>query len=330
MNRFRLALAIVSVIVLSATIIIIISQGKEAKDSLSFTVDSGVRIEQASNPRIMNHSDGVLTLGYESQVTELQNFPSARGYVATSTDGLTFIGNRQFKPGENQGKGVYLESEKVWRRYDTNPELTAIISSTSTDGGKTYTLDEGTRFVLSASKDEAWIGVWSEWVDEDGGVVILFNNNVMDDGKEFVYVSRLYAEDGYNFKMTDQDVIDLPDQKPYLGGFRDPNTILLADGRIRMVAMVQNSRVVPPAAKMGHIYTLISVDNGRNFEVEDEAISYTDFTEFEVWSLNDPKIVMWEDGRFQIFVAAMVADESTQTNEGQLDFDWMMVSATSD
>lgn len=290
------------------------------ESKITFDIDDGVRIDYASNPRIMDYTDGVLTLAYESNATALQNMPGARGYVATSTDGLSFDGNRPFNPGEQRGKGLLLPDGSL-RRYFPSQDLTQFVSETSTDGGKIYTEDDGVRYVLP---QEGWIGVWTEFVDADGGVVIIFNRNLKDttmNGGEAISVSRLYAEDGLNFTMTDEEVMVPDDEKMLVLGFRDPNAVVLPDGSVRLVVMYQMPPW-PPAGHTGTIYTFISEDSGRTFTFESTVAAYSDFEEFEVWSLNDPKILLLDDGRSRVYFAAMMEDQTTD------DFKWVLVSAT--
>lgn len=300
--------------------------------SIVFGIDEGIRLDYASNPRVMNYEDGVLTLAYESHAKELQNFPGERGVVSTSEDGLNFSEGRSFAAGESKGKGLLLP-DGTWRRYFANFDLTEFVSESSIDGGKTYREDAGSRYTF-AEEGKSWIGVWSEWVDDEGGVHILFNNNIAEGDGEVILVSHLYSEpsnNGLDFEMTTEDVIGLTDEQGRTLYFRDPNSVVLSDGRIRLLVMYQEPGGVPPFKKAGTLYTFISDDGGRSFELEAEVVSYGDFEALEVWSLNDPKILQLEDGRFRIYVAALLPDETLGDDVDEKDrFKWVLVSLTSE
>lgn len=294
---------------------------------ITWTIDEGMRIDYASNPRILDYSDGVITLIYESHATELSNFPSADAPTAISEDGLDFEDGLWEKTSNTKSLGVYVEDLDKWVRYSADQELENFNSANADSYYGDYEESDESLYDITDNEDHGdWIGVWTFYTDDNGDPVILFNNDNGDDVSHAL-ISRIHSEDGETFTLTDLDFIGTPNEDPYLGGFRDPHAIRLSDGRIRMVTMVPNSHLVPPAGRLGNIYTLISEDGGETFEVEALVASYDDFEEWEVWSLNDPKIVELDDGTCRVYFAAMVPDES---EDAAADFKWIMVSATSD
>lgn len=297
-----------------------------ATSSTYFKLDAGYRINFGSNPRIMDYQNGQLKLGYEYQTKELANMPSERGYVAFTTDGLNFSDNRKFEPGENKGKGVLIDGT-IWRRYAE--DITGKMLSESSTDGVNYALDGGYRYDLN-EHDNGKMGVRTFFVDKYGGVVMLYNSNTTINGKEMILVKRAYSQPGdkgLNFTLTDDDVIGMTYKDGVIQSFADPNAVVLPDGRVRLIVMQQDrDQALPPIGRTGTIYSFISTD-GREFAFEAKLLAWNSFTEFEVRSLNDPKIVRFDDGRYRIYVAAMIPSEGGEEDQGQ--YKWVIVSATS-
>ncbi|MDP2624689.1 MAG: hypothetical protein Q8P27_00720 [Candidatus Peregrinibacteria bacterium] len=101
------------------------------------------------------------------------------------------------------------------------------------------------------------------------------------------------------------------------------------DGRVRLIVMYEEYEAAkPPKGRLGELYTFISED-GENFELESKVVSWDLITEFEVRSLNDPKIMQFEDGTFRVYVAAMVPDEEAQLNDDPNSaYKWVLLSLT--
>lgn len=294
---------------------------------VSFTLDAGYRINFGSNPRIMDYQDGELSLGYEYQAVELVDTPGERGYIAFSTDGLNFTGHRQFAPGENRGKGVLVDGT-TWRRYAEDQETGTVRSESSVDGVN-FVPDEGYRYDLN-EHDGGRMGVRTFFVDKYGGVVLLYNNNTIVNGEEVILVKRAYSppgDAGLNFTLTEDDVIGMTHDDGTMQSFPDPHAIVLPDGRVRLIVMQQDrNQPMPPSGRTGTIYSFISAD-GDLFAFEAELFAWDSFSEFEVRSLNDPKIVGFEDGSYHIYVAAMVPTETGEEDQGE--YKWIIISATS-
>ena len=292
---------------------------------ISFTLDQGYRINFASNPRILSYEKGQLKLGYEYQARELTANPSDKGYVAFSTDGLTFSGNRRFQQGENKERGVLIDNE-IWRRYAEDEGSGKVMSESSTDGVN-YSPDDGYRYDLNTN-DSGKMGVRTFFVDQYGGVVMLYNSDISVNGKEVIFVRRAYSkpgDKGLHFELTDDDVMGMTYDDGVNQSFADPNAIVLPDGRVRLIVMQQDrGQPLPPLGRTGTIYSFIS-DDGSTFQMEARLFSWENFSEFEVRSLNDPKIIRFDDGSYHIYVAAMIPTESGEEDQGE--YKWVIVSA---
>ena len=70
---------------------------------------------------------------------------------------------------------------------------------------------------------------------------------------------------------------------------------------------------------VGEIYSFLSTDNGDTFALEQGVrLTTSDFASvgIEVWSLNDPWVVRLPDGRYRMYVAALITD-ATGLNGGK-------------
>ncbi len=306
-------------------------------NSFPFALDDGYRIYDASNPRIMSYEDSTLTLGYEYRSSELKNTPGEKGYIAVSHDhGLTFEEGRQFQNDEQHGKGVLMPDGKTYRRYVMDLQNGLMVSESSTDRD-TWTDDSGARYDLN-EHDEGWAGVYTIFVDGDGGVVLLYNNDIVweETGEKIIYVRRAYSkpgDNGMNFEFEDDDVMEMQHSDGTPVSWADPHAAVASDGSIRLVVMHQErGKPFPPKGRTGDIYTFVSTDGGNSFTVEGKALGWEEIDAYTVFSLNDPKIIQLEDGRFRFWVAAMVYEgELTDTeslNGEDPDFHWLMLSAT--
>lgn len=306
-----------------------------------FEIEAGYRLEDASNPRLFGYADGELLLGYEHQAGELQNAPGERGWIAVSHDGgLTFEDMQSFSDAgvSHLGPGVLMPDGKTLRRYypDFNQNC-GIVSESSTDGGDTWKNNSGIRYSL---KDEdCRMGVWTTVVTDEGGVVMFYNHDESweETGEGVIYVRRIYSEpgdNGMNFELTDEDVMGYTHEDDTPIKWADPNAVVLPDGRIRLILMHQErGQPTPPLGRTGALYSFISDDEGETFEIEGKIFAWDDVEEFEVYSLNDPKILRLEDGHYRIFVAALIPLKGVDTNKQGLkmaDFRWVMLSAISE
>ncbi|MBI5002732.1 exo-alpha-sialidase [Candidatus Woesearchaeota archaeon] len=295
-------------------------RGEQLAKKYQFSPDPEFRIDYASNPLIMGYTDGILSLGYEYQTKELKNAPSERGYLATTEDGLEFSEGRRFTSEESRGPFIQL-ADGTYKRYRENNEG-YVVSESSSDGLSFYQ-DAGTRYNLN-EYDQGRMGVRTFFVDAEGGVVLLYNSDVIDEnGNEIIYVRRAYSEpenNGEDFVFEDDDVLEIKNSDGIPLSFADPHAIVLEDGTILLITMHQKPGPKPPLGKTGTLYLFISTDGGRTFAEGGEILDYTDYSDLEVRSLNDPKFILLEDGALKLYFAAMVPDET--------DYKWIIVSAT--
>jgi predicted GH43/DUF377 family glycosyl hydrolase len=318
-----------------------ISEDRVETGELTWVVDEGYRIDYASNPRIMGYTDGVVKLAYEYQAKELINEPGAKAYIAYSDDGLDFEEGEQSKPDESKGDGILFEDGSQ-RRYFADEDEGVVVSQSSTDGGETWEDDEGFRYDLNEI-DNGWMGVRTVWIDEDEGVSLIYNTNGIDQTtgtKDPAIVVRLaYSEPGdmgMNFTLVDDNLIEEYGDNGEMEMVADPVVVVLDDGRVRLIFMRQAiGAAKPPKGQIGEIFSYISED-GVSFEFESSVVSWDDFDEWDVRSLNDPKIMELDDGRFRVYVAAMVPDpEFDPENPGEIGqggagYKWILVSITSE
>ncbi|OIP81607.1 hypothetical protein COT83_04720 [Candidatus Peregrinibacteria bacterium CG10_big_fil_rev_8_21_14_0_10_44_7] len=307
------------------------NQSPEVKDVASseslWSIGPGYRIDFASNPRIMSYEDGKLELGYQSNTVELLDHPSESGYIAISYDGYEFEEGRQFAPGESFGNGLEMLSG-TYRRFMVSPD--GVVTSASSLDRENWVLDAGNRLEIEIDEGER-IGVSTFFVDKFGGIVMLYNHDVYDDeGHETILVGRAYSEpsdNGMNFVVTDEQILEMYDEKGRMMSFADPNAVLLPDGRVRLVVMYQDpDNGYPPQGKNGTLYSFVSFD-GANFALEEEIVSWDDFEEFEVVSLNDPKLLVRSDGTEIIYVAALIP--ATAGEQGTVgNYKYVIVSLT--
>ena len=88
--------------------------------------------------------------------------------------------------------------------------------------------------------------------------------------------------------------------------------------------MNQHGHPVPPAVPKGTIYSFTSNDYGATFIQDiDYRLRFDDYDEFEVLSLNDPKVILLPDGRYRMYVASMI-----RTGQANDDIKWSIISAT--
>ena len=299
---------------------------KEASMSVSpdllFTPDPGIRVEYASNPgAIVDPTTGMIYLYYEDH--SQGEGPGAK-MIQSSTDGLNF--SNPVEEGTLHARlnpRAVLLPDGTWRKYIYNQNDKTLVSESSTDGTN-FTRDQGARYTLTEG-DNGTFGVYDIYVDHTGGVVMLYVGAMGGADN----VRRAYSTDGGNTFYQETD--DLLGDKELAHNMKyvDPKTVLLPDGRRRLITMRRGpngSIPQPGVTAIGELHTFIST-NGKDYYHEPGIrLKYSDFTEFEVWSLNDPVMIRLPDGRYRIYVAALITDDSpTATHDAK----WVILSATS-
>ena len=107
---------------------------------------------------------------------------------------------------------------------------------------------------------------------------------------------------------------------------RDPTAVVSDDGRIRIITMVQGGPQAPhPGVRsVTSIHGFTRNDNGLTFTADPgRRLEPSDFTEFDVWSLNDPSIIQLPDGSHRMYVAGLISELPDAS-----DARWVILSAT--
>ncbi|HHN93128.1 MAG TPA: hypothetical protein ENK17_00005 [Anaerolineae bacterium] len=253
-------------------------------------------------------TDGRLVLYYADRSTS-----PPRTLVTASADGLTFPPAQQPDGWAHDPRRVHLP-DGTWRRYLAEPEFPGdpssgmVFRSESSVDGLAFTRDQGVRYRPPAA-DNGSIGVYDTFVDGDGGTVILY---IGDMGGPTASVRRAYSppgDNGWSFHF-EGDVLGR------YGAGRgnnhvDPKSLPLPDGRRRLFTMYQGPQPPLPGVRaVGRIASFVTADGGRTFQLEDGwRLQPEDFPDLRVWSLNDPWVVRLPDGRYRMYVAALITAE---------------------
>ena len=280
-------------------------------NDLIFIPDSGIRIDSSGISRVLIEPTGVYILYYTQG-------PS--NGVAVSDDGLNFT----IEDPQNYPSFRYkLMPDSSYMHYFIDiVNDTALLKSRSSIDGVTFTLDSGNRFVFPANDAITSANVYSTFFNNIlGEVYMIYLAGEIDNARSIKSES---GNNGWNFGSYTTDIFG----DSVLGGgnqsYWDPNAIVLPDNRIRIFTMNQHGHPVPPAVPKGTIYSFTSNDHGVTFiQDPDYRLRFDDYDEFEVISLNDPKVILLPDGRYRMYVASMI-----RTGQGNNDIKWSIISAT--
>lgn len=277
-------------------------------------------VMDGSNPMPVYWDDERLVLAYENRAAELLEGPSEKAKFLETTDGQDF---RQ--PSSEEAQRYFhrpsaLEMpDGTYRRFFYSSEAGGVKAMVSEDNIEFETLDGVFYEVPSeGERDPRYFGVSSFFLDSEGGVVLVYN--VTNDENEII-VNRAYAADGWNFELTDGNL--LGDSLP-TDNYPDPHVLVRENGEIWMSVMHRKDhKAAPPLVRGGSIQAYRSNDDGKTFDDVGQLMSYEDFDQWEVYSLNDPKIMEFPDGRLFMICAAMIEDADSETG-----FSWILVQAT--
>ena len=289
---------------------------------LNFVPDPGIRLEGGTVPEAgIDPDTGTVYLYYRI---------GPNGYVATTNDGgLDFPGdhplpmkpgNKAFDPRCVQMPDTDQDGEPVWREFLWDRDQGYFTSLISGDGVH-YQPEEGVRY---DPPDTEHIGVYTAYTTDGGRVGLMY---IGDKGTTRGNVRLAYSTDnGRSFQHYDGN--PLHDAGAHDEGLnqRDPDAIVLDDGRIRIFTMVQGGPLAPhPGVRsVTSIYSFTSADDGQTFtEDPGPLLNPEDFTEFDVWSLNDPSVIQLSDGRYRMYVAGLIS-----TLPDASDVHWVILSAT--
>ena len=280
-------------------------------NDLIFIPDSGIRIDSSGISRVLIDPTGVYILYYTQG-------PS--NGVAVSDDGLNFT----IEDPQNYPSFRYkLMPDSSYMHYFIDiVNDTALLKSRSSIDGVTFTLDSGNRFVFPTNDAITSANVYSTFFNNIlGEVYMIYLAGEIDNARSIKSES---GNNGWHFGSYTTNIFG----DSVLGGgnqsYWDPNAIVLPDNRIRIFTMNQHGHPVPPAVPKGTIYSFTSNDHGATFiQDPDYRLRFDDYDEFEVISLNDPKVILLPDGRYRMYVASMI-----RTGQGNDDIKWSIVSAT--
>ena len=278
---------------------------------LIFIPDSGIRIDSSGISRVLIDPTGVYILYYTQG-------PS--NGVAVSDDGLNFT----IEDPQNYPSFRYkLMPDSSYMHYFIDiVNDTALLKSRSSIDGVTFTLDSGNRFVFPTNDAITSANVYSTFFNNIlGEVYMIYLAGEIDNARSIKSES---GNNGWHFGSYTTNIFG----DSVLGGgnqsYWDPNAIVLPDNRIRIFTMNQHGHPVPPAVPKGTIYSFTSNDNGSTYiQDTDYRLRFDDYDEFEVFSLNDPKVILLPDGRYRMYVASMI-----RTGQGNDDIKWSIISAT--
>jgi hypothetical protein len=277
---------------------------------LVFIPDPGLRMDDASNPAAALLQDGRVVLFYD------QRLEPPRQLVSVSGDGLTFgAGSNPATAGFVHPFTVALPDGR-FRRYLWSPGAAGFVSETSSDGLR-FAADPGIRYSAQPS-DKGAVGVYDNYFNPDGSAVLLYIGDMFGTNNIRRAVSPP-GDLGMRFVFDDGNVLGDVTAGGGSRSFVDPKSILLPDGRRRLFVMRPDPDGGPRTA--GVIWSFISRD-GRAYSPEPDArLRPTDFRDATLLSLNDPVVVRLPDGRYRMYVAALVERAAGEPR-------WAIVSAT--
>ena len=286
------------------------------KSAGKFIPDFGFRIDNGSNPAPFVDEDGTVYLFYSDN-----RYQPPKRFMAISPDGLTFDNPTEVLDGSKNPFKRLMPDGKTWRHYKLNWKSDKskywIISESSADGIN-FKKDEGTRYI-PAEPDSGTLGVFDILVF-DNAVWLLYVGAI---GYSTSNVRLAKSKDnGLSFQFFRPNVFN--DRQKGLGyDHRDPRSHILLNG-IRVYTMVQGLKPPLPGQRpVGNIYSFL-LNDANNFVQEDGVrLRHEDFTNFNVWSLNDPWVVTMKNGKHRMYVASLVGVDT-------FDVHWSIVSATWD
>lgn len=267
--------------------------------------DAGIRVNNASNPFVAINAAGTVYLAYEDQTTHLST-------LASATDALGFGAGSaiQVSTHPNDPHRVLMPDGVTWRLYQYDLAQQAMLSRSSSDGVN-FTLDSGVRYKPTAG-DANTLGVYDVYAVADGSVVMLYLGDMQ--GKNNLRMARS-RDNGMTFVFEKGNVLGDDNAGGGANSYVDPKSLLLADGRRRLYVMKSLS-----------IYSFISSDGSNYVPEPGVRLATGDWTEFAIYTLNDPAPVRLPDGRTRIYVAASRTPSASVAPGTPLQ--WVIVSAT--
>ena len=208
--------------------------------------------------------------------------------LAISEDGLSFTSvNIHDYPDYR----YEVMPDSSYRRYFVEIENdSAKLRSFNSDGGIEFTMDPGYRYVFTPNDAITHPNVYATYFNNAlGEVYMVYLAGEIDNARS------IHSETGNNGLVFGSYTTDIFGDSILGGGnqsFWDPHALVLPDGS----TFTQDP---------------------------DYRLRFDDYTEFEVLSLNDPKVILLPDGRYRMYMASMI-----RTGPGENDIKWAIVSAT--
>lgn len=298
-------------------------------DGLKFSVEDGIRLDHAAQVFAVSRTsegeyrtfepeyNGIYLTYKNTQKSSVDDVTQVNTTnIAYSDDGIAFSEGNQFSINDRPGVQLPQPDENgntIYRKFILTSE--GLSSKTSTDGGKTYQSDDEIRYFLQ-QEDKNSIGYYDSFNNGRGQIILLYIGAF---GFPEENIRLAISEDnGETFQFRDAN--PLQDSGLSATGYdhRDPRVTMLADGRLRLFSMVQGvtGAPIPGTKSAGLIYSHSSEDGGYTW-TKDEGIrlSKDDFN-YDVWSLNDPHVVPIGDGRYRMYVTALIADDDPNNTFG--------------
>ncbi|HLD22170.1 MAG TPA: hypothetical protein VJB65_04690 [Patescibacteria group bacterium] len=252
---------------------------------LQFIPDSGVRIEDASNPGVHLNADGSIALLFEDRSGQ-----SHDQRIATSEDGLIFLREQSIR--DDGTFRAHKLPDGTYRVYTWDEQQESLMSMSSTNGVD-FTSDAGARYTLQ-SFDNHRMGIYDIYNDANGNVVLLYIGDMMGLNS----VRRAFSTDnGMTFQFDRGNIFG---DETFGGGgqsYVDQKSIVLPDGRVRALVMRQ-----------GVIYSFMSDKDQQFIQEPGVRLQAEDFTDISAISLHDPQPIRLLDGRYRIYVTAIIGE----------------------
>ncbi len=309
------------------TMAIITTSAIAQPPSFKFTPDTGLRIDNVAiaDATLINDT---LFLFYNYH---LNNGTPAKGvgFATSNSDWLTFDTSANYFDYSDYFI-TYRMPDSTYRKYfPENFNMNGkTIKSKSSVTMHNFVMDTGIRYTLHYT--DSVLGVSSYIAASDGSVHMFYNTT----GQSNIACRHAIAPSGNNGMSFNYASSNVFGDSLYGNGkyYVDPNSILNNDGSITVYLMNQNGGPYPPAGRTGYICSFTSYDNGQTFSLDNDGgdtvrFKFDDFDNVygiqeTVYSLNDPKAVKLPDGRYRIYVSAMLKDSTENIR-------YAIVSATS-
>jgi hypothetical protein len=310
-------------------------QSQSASSSeLNFIPDPGIRVNYASNSwaKAALQDDGTTLYYLFYQDHEGNGDGPAPQKAVTSIDGLDFDASqaRPYSPGGNSSDPDLVQNDPrsklmpeeedgspIWRRF--NATMEGLKTETSQDGVN-FQQDDGFAYLYHNTgegyeNDQGIIGYNDTFVAADGSIVFLYIADMQPGGYNNVRMARS-QDNGATFTWVKANVLDdakLVDEGGHPScSYVDPKSTTLPNGSVRIFLMTQACHPSSPGNPTGYIHSFLSTD-GENFSHEDglrlqpEDFDWDTFG-FVVYSLNDPVVIPIEDGRYRMYVTALICE----------------------